>query len=253
MCDGDGRQPAGRSADRRHGALDDVGGGDHDDCGGRADVVDNGHERPANHHQRRDNRRRSDGRCTERRRWRADVGLHRRRPVAQPAVAPGRTQLRRQRDGDTGHGLHADARQAAAGRRRCRRRGVPPGDAHCARQRVHHVPPLRRATRRRHGDRQRRIRSLLDCEQSHGRSRHGRDRPHHRRPRTTWSRAIGDGPHARRDRPAAVRRRRFPGRPPLLYVRLQRAPPTGRGGVAVGAHRPATDHRRRHAGPPAGC
>ena len=76
-------------------------------------------------------------------------------------------QLRRHQRRRRGHGLHADARPPATGRRRRRRRRVPPRDADRPRRQVHDVPAVRRATRGRHGDRQRRVRPLLDGEQPH--------------------------------------------------------------------------------------
>ena len=153
MRHGDRRQPARRSGHRRRGDLVD-----HVDIAADARRRAARPRRPARRPRRPSPRRRLPRRRPPRRR----SPRHRRPATAaltlaftgdalwhSPAVAPGRTQLRRQRQRCRGHGLHADARPTAARRRRRRRRCLPPRDTDRPRRPVHHVPALRRAARRR--------------------------------------------------------------------------------------------------------
>ena len=178
----------------------------------------------------------------------AEPGVHRRCAVAQPVVAASRAQLRWLQRRRRGHGLHADARSPATGRRRRRRRRVPPRNTD--------RPDDKYTTSRCTGC-PRRLSRRSPTPGSTAARRQATTAPTaappvSTAPSTSSKRTASvsrDGANTRRDRPAGVRRRRIPGRPPLVHVRLQRARPPSRRGVAIGVDRTGADHRRRDAGP----
>ena len=95
--------------------------------------------------------------------------------------------------------LPADARALAAGARACRPRGMSPRNTDRARGRsVVDRPDLRGAGRGRRRFGGGRLRPLLDGQQPHVGSRHGRDRPHRRHARIGRHRAVRDGAYASR-------------------------------------------------------
>lgn len=177
-------------------------------------------DRPA-HHRRgaRAARSRPVGATGPGRRTSGDDCVHRGRLVAQPAVASGPAELRREPSWVQRLRLRSDAGRAGSGGCRRQPRGVPPGDAHRTRRGgLFDDAEVRRSRRGRRRHRRRRVRSMLHGQQPHRRPRPRRHRSDRRRPRRAWPRTVRDGQDPSGDRTVRLRRRRCAHRPSLLHA-----------------------------------